>query len=228
VARIEELAAKLNEAKRLRQEAHAYARGLLLSAYARLTEGAKYLPMGEVAPLVRRPVQVGASKQYHELGIRSFGNGTFHKPSVSGAGLGTKKIFHIEAGDLLFNIVFAWEGAVAVARKEDHGRVGSHRFLTCVPKSGLATAPFLCFHFLTERGLERLAEASPGGAGRNRTLGLKALERILVPVPPFEKQRWFGALQAEIDCLKHSQAETTAEHDALLPSILDKAFRGEL
>jgi type I restriction enzyme S subunit len=30
------------------------------------------------------------------------------------------------------------------------------------------------------------------------------------------------------DALKRLQAETAAELDALLPSILDKAFRGEL
>ena len=36
------------------------------------------------------------------------------------------------------------------------------------------------------------------------------------------------ALQAEVDALKCLQAETTAELDALLPAILDRAFRGEL
>lgn len=35
-------------------------------------------------------------------------------------------------------------------------------------------------------------------------------------------------LQAKTDLLKHLQAETAAELDALLPSILDKAFKGEL
>jgi type I restriction enzyme S subunit len=33
---------------------------------------------------------------------------------------------------------------------------------------------------------------------------------------------------AELDALKRLQAETAAELDGLLPSILDKAFRGEL
>ena len=35
-------------------------------------------------------------------------------------------------------------------------------------------------------------------------------------------------LQARVDALKRLQAETAAELDALLPSVLDKAFRGEL
>jgi hypothetical protein len=36
------------------------------------------------------------------------------------------------------------------------------------------------------------------------------------------------ALQAEVDALKRLQAETAAELDALLPAILDHAFKGEL
>jgi hypothetical protein len=35
-------------------------------------------------------------------------------------------------------------------------------------------------------------------------------------------------LQVNWDKLKQVQAETQAELDALLPSILDRAFRGEL
>jgi hypothetical protein len=36
------------------------------------------------------------------------------------------------------------------------------------------------------------------------------------------------ALQTEVDALKRLQAETVAELDALLSSILDRAFSGEL
>lgn len=35
-------------------------------------------------------------------------------------------------------------------------------------------------------------------------------------------------LQAEVDTLKRHQADTAAKLDALLPAILDRAFRGEL
>lgn len=35
-------------------------------------------------------------------------------------------------------------------------------------------------------------------------------------------------LRTEVDALKAVQAETAAELDALLPSILDRAFKGEL
>lgn len=228
VARIEELAGRIEEARGLHTQIMTDGYKILLGEYSKLVKNVEELPMADVAPLIRRPVHVDPVAQYHELGVRSFGKGTFHKPAVSGASLGTKRIFSIEADDLLFNIVFAWEGAVAVAKKEDHGRVGSHRFLTCVPRKDIVTASFLCFHFLTEQGLEQLGKASPGSAGRNRTLGIEALERIKVPTPAIEKQLWFDLLQTKLASLKQLQSASSAELDALLPSILDKAFKGEL
>jgi type I restriction enzyme S subunit len=228
VARIEELAAKVEEARGLRRQIEKEINGTLFGAYQKIIDNVQWLSMEEVAPLERRSVDVKSSESYPELGVRSFGKGTFHKPALSGLEVGTKKLFRIEAGDLIFQIVFAWEGAVAVAQEKDKGRCGSHRFLTCVPKKEVVNSSFLYFHFLTTKGLQDLGEASPGGAGRNRTLGLKALGNIKVPVPPYEKLIWFDNLQAKVDALKRLQAETAAELDALLPSIIDKAFKGEL
>jgi type I restriction enzyme S subunit len=37
-----------------------------------------------------------------------------------------------------------------------------------------------------------------------------------------------SALQTQVDTLKRLPAEAAAELDALLPAILDKAFKGEL
>lgn len=228
VARIEKLAGRVEEARGLRRETSTEIQAMLSSAYRRIANGARRLPMSEVAPLHRRSVQVEPHGSYPELGVRSFGRGTFHKPSLSGLEVGSKKLFRIDVDDLLFNIVFAWEGAVAIAKPEDQGRVGSHRFLTCVPKPGLATSSFLCFHFLTNEGLEQLGKASPGGAGRNRTLGQKALKELEVPVPPFEEQLWFASLLGKVGALQRVQDNADAELDALLPSVLHRAFKGKL
>lgn len=63
-------------------------------------------------------------------------------------------------------------------------------------------------------------------------LNVADLRRVPVPVPSFEDQRrivaHLHALQTKVDALKALQTQTAAELDALLPSILDKAFRGEL
>jgi type I restriction enzyme S subunit len=61
---------------------------------------------------------------------------------------------------------------------------------------------------------------------------LKQIKSFPVPTPPVPEQRRIvvrlDKLQANIDALRNLQSDTAAELDALMPSILSKAFRGEL
>ena len=224
IERIDAIAAKLDEARQLRSETERCVRALLLSAHSEIIEGVALRQMAEIAPQIRRPVRPIVGEQYHELGVRSFGKGTFHKPAIDGMDVGTKKLYAIEPGDLVFNNVFAWEGAVAIAMPEDAGRVGSHRFITCVPQPDTMRAGFLNFHFSTQTGLSQLGDASPGGAGRNRTLGLASLNRIAVPVPSMARQNWFCQLLAKMSRTSVERLAADAEIDAMLPAILDRLF----
>jgi type I restriction enzyme S subunit len=60
----------------------------------------------------------------------------------------------------------------------------------------------------------------------------KRLKKILLPIPPISEQRhivsYLNKIHAKVDALKQVQVETSVELNALLPSILDKAFKGEL
>ena len=224
VARLDRVAGLVRARAEAAAAMEADLQAMLAKAFARCIDAAPRRPMAEVAPLIRRPVEIEPDGAYPELGVRSFGRGTFHKPVLPGSEVGTKKLFEIAPGDLLFNIVFAWEGAVAIAQPADTGRVGSHRFLTCVPEPATATADFLLFYFQTPEGLQRLGEASPGGAGRNRTLGLKKLETIEVPLPPLETQRWFDRLQAKARQIRDIRAASARDTDALIPALLHQVF----
>ncbi len=55
---------------------------------------------------------------------------------------------------------------------------------------------------------------------------------LLVPLHSLSQQRRLvaelAALHAQVDTLTQLQTETSVELDAMLPSILDKAFKGEL
>lgn len=224
VARIEGVAARLRDAQSLRDRQREDVRRLLFGAFHTIATDAPRAQMKDVAPLVRRPVTLSFEASYPELGIRSFFKGTFHKPHMSALEIGSKRVFWIEPGDLLFSNVFAWEGAIAIAGPQDANRVGSHRYITCVPIPGVAEARFLLQYFQTDEGFGRIQDASPGGAGRNRTLGLEALANIEVPVPSIEKQRWFAELHARVGHLVVEQERTTAIYDALVPAVLERAF----
>ena len=167
---------------------------LLSNAFQKTVKSAPCHPMSEVAPLVRRPVIVDPNRSYRELGVRSFGRGTFRKPSLIGSELTWQKPFLIQSGDIVFSNIKAWEGAFAVATSGDHNHVGSHRYLTCVPVVGVATANFVWFYLQSREGMAKISAASPGSADRNRTLNQKKLAGLTVPVPPIEKQFWFDRL----------------------------------
>ncbi|MCY1704286.1 restriction endonuclease subunit S [Deinococcus sp. SL84] len=228
VARVKGLLAKVEEAQQLADEREETSRRLLSSIFMTMTADAPTYPLGKVAPLVRRPVEVVDGKSYAELGVRSFGRGTFHKPNLSALDVGTKKLFRIEPGDLIFNIVFAWEGAVAVAQPEDVGRVGSHRFLTCVANPDMVLPEFLNFYFQTSQGLADLEAASPGGAGRNRTLSLKNVALLPVPIPDLREQRYFVSLLNRVNGVGKQRGSLQPQLQALPSSILAQAFAGAL
>jgi type I restriction enzyme S subunit len=63
-------------------------------------------------------------------------------------------------------------------------------------------------------------------------LNLADLKRVPVPVPSIPEQRnlleRLENLQSKLNIIKGNQSVTSAELNALLPSILDKAFKGEL
>lgn len=168
---------------------------------------------GDIAPIVRRPVDIELNHSYPELGIRSFGKGTFHKPPLTGAEVGTKRLFRIETDDLVFSNVFAWEGAVAVAGQRDDGRFGSHRFITCAVDPSRANVHFLQRYFTASPdGMEQLRRASPGGAGRNRTLGVDKLAELLVQLPPTEVQ---NTIVSRLDVLAAKAREVSDHLDAV-------------
>lgn len=167
----------------------------------------------DIAPIVRRPVDIRHDQMYPELGIRSFGRGTFHKPAISGVEVGTKRLFKIEPGDLVFSNVFAWEGAIAVASTADVGRFGSHRFITCVVDAAKVNATFLKLYLTTApEGREQVLKASPGGAGRNRTLGVEKLGQIQVPLPPLAEQE---VIVAHLDALAEKTRQVEVHLDAV-------------
>ncbi len=77
---------------------------------------------------------------------------------------------------------------------------------------------------------EQLAPMIKGSASPH--LNIKYVRRFSLLLPPLPEQRrivaHLDALQAKVDSLKALHTQTTAELDALLPSVLDKAFKGEL
>jgi type I restriction enzyme S subunit len=71
------------------------------------------------------------------------------------------------------------------------------------------------------------------GKGHSQgNLNLKLLRGFTLPIPPLREQRRIlvelEEYRTQVDALKSLQSKSAAELKALMPSVLDKAFRGEL
>lgn len=144
--------------------------------------------IGDCLERVERPVDVQANKLYTQIGIRSHGKGLFYKEPVTGAELGNKAVFWIEPNCFILNIVFAWEQAIGKTTQAEEGMIGSHRFPMYRPINNRVDTDYLIYYFLTKRGREILEAASPGGAGRNKTLGQDRFLKSTIILPPLAEQ----------------------------------------
>jgi type I restriction enzyme, S subunit len=164
--------------------------------------------------------------------LRSYGKGTFHKPALLGSEVGNKRLFEIRAGDLLFSNVFAWEGAVAVAKPEDDGRYGSHRYITCTVDNSRADTSYIYRYLITPAGIALLSLASPGGAGRNKTLGLSALANITIPLPPLAEQQKISQIldgvEAKLQLLEAKRCAVESTKRGLMQKLLTGEWRVKL
>ncbi len=149
----------------------------------------KVYKIADVLERVKNKVEVKKEEQYLQIGIRSHGKGIFYKEAVSGKELGNKSVFWVEPDCFVVNIVFAWEMAIAKTTKADVGLIASHRFPMYKPDPNLLDLDFLLYYFKMPLGKYLLGLASPGGAGRNKTLGQKEFAELEICIPPITEQK---------------------------------------
>lgn len=239
VARLEELAAKIEEARKLRQQAKEEAKLLSRS-------GAEHI-LSQTSQASLRPL--------HEL-ITIQGGGTPSKsnplfwqgsiPWVSPKDMKSRVIAdaqdHIsEEATRITAAKLINPGAVLIVVR---GMILAHTVPSAVLKVPAAInqdmkaliaskdilPEYLCgvFWALNDQ-LLNLVEKSTHDT---RKLETHRLLDFKIPVPSIHQQKQtltlLNDLQAQVETLNSLQADTAAELDALMPAILDKAFRGEL
>lgn len=221
---LDRLAERSTQLAGLRQRASVLRQGTIGGLVAAVCRDARRTRFGDVFRLVRRDVDVDLAATYIEIGIRSFGRGIFHKTAVSAAELGRKRVFYVEPGDLVISNVFAWEGAVALAGEADAGLVGSHRFMTWVPRDSSVRADWMALYLTSPAGLEGLQRASPGSAGRNRTLAVSRLNAVEVEIPPLSQQNEVAREASVLRAAAALSANGGEIEHALPAAALNRAF----
>jgi type I restriction enzyme S subunit len=242
VARIEELAAQIHEARTLRQETVDEAEALVASKISNIFKngGSKSWTIGRLADYVINDCYGTSEKTSDDkTGIPILRMGNIQNGRLDFRGLKYLHLSKKEQTRLLLR-----KGDILVNRTNSAELVGKCAVFDIDEEYSFASY-LIRLRLDPERADPRLVAAfinSPAGRGymlsekRQMTgqanVNATKLKNLPIALPPLPEQRRIvaemDALQVEVDALKRLQSETAAELDALLPSILDRAFNGEL
>ena len=160
---------------------------------------------------------------YVRMGVRSHAKGTFLTEVEPGQQIEEQELSKVKADNLVVNIVFAWEHAVAITSADDAKALVSHRF------------PQFSFHDDMEPGFFRYAIldeafrwhlwlASPSGAGRNKTLNVGTMLEYEFSVPKKAEQAKIAAFFDRLDDLITLHQRKYDKLCTVKKSMLDKMF----
>jgi type I restriction enzyme S subunit len=240
VARIETLAKQLHEAQSLRrsasEEAETLSRAITETVYKRLTSKLGTSKLAEACITITDGDHNTPS--FGEVGVRfifvgNVSSGHLHfkdSKRVSNEYFNTLRPQRLpQRGDLLYSAVGATLGVPAVVDSDEPFCFQRHIAILKPDRDRMDTR--FGWHMLRSRTVFERAWSSTTGSAQP-TIPLRAIRELPIPLPPLAEQRRIigelDRLQAEVDNTRCLQAETTAEIDALLPSILSGAFAGEM
>ena len=188
----------------------------------------KITPLDEILIPTLRPVNK-PDEQFLALGIRSHGKGTFLKYDFDPQKIDMETLYKVKENDLVVNITFAWEGAIAIVKKEDEGALVSHRFPTYTFNNKTGIVDFFRYVIIQPRFKYLLELISPGGAGRNRVLSKKDFLKLEVKIPFVEEQSAIASIlqtaDKEINLLMQKLESLKQQKKGLMQVLLTGKIR---
>lgn len=239
VAKIDHLAAKIDEANGLKRRTLADLRALLPSAYASMYDhAAAMVGTVELNKLCRQitdgthstPVYVDEGIPF--LSVKDITSGRISLDCARRITTHEYKLLTRRCKPERNDVLLTKVGTTGYAKVVDVDWEFSIFVSLALLKLNLdQVLPEYVEYMLNSSRLQDAAKAGTRGVG-NQNLVLKFIKSFPMPCPPLDEQRrivaYLDGLQAMLDHLKALQERTTLELDALLPAILDKAFKGEL
>jgi type I restriction enzyme, S subunit len=239
VARIEELAAKIEEARGLRREAVEEAEELWISSleatFNMLSDKHQNKLFRDFCDVVRggSPRPAGDPTYYDglipflkvaDLTNHSGKFVTTYNATIKEAGLSHSR--YVNAGTLLLTNSGATLGVPKICTFGTCFNDGIQAFLN-IPEE--ISIEYLYYFFVLKTRWFR--EWVARGQGQPN-LNTEMVKTMSIPIPTLTEQKsivaYLDKTYNQVIGLKQQQTTTTAELNALLPSILDKAFKGEL
>jgi type I restriction enzyme, S subunit len=227
VERIDALAGKIGEAKKLRAEADAECSALISSLNSSMA-GDRARKIGEVLELYEDRVAILAGAEYPQVGVKGFGGGLFARETLTANQTTYKSFNRLHDGNLVLSQVKGWEGAVAVCPSSLAGRFVSPEYRTFRCKDDELDPEYLAMIVPTEWFWGQLSTLTRGVGARRERIRPELFMELTVPMPCLADQRRGLEVCRRLRQTQFDKTKIPDQLNALLPAILDRAFRGEM
>jgi len=149
--------------------------------------------VGDVLQQVRRMTPVSATETYPMVGARNFARGSFDAGSLRGTDTKYRELQLVQAGDLIYPKLGAWEGAFSFVDPELGNRFASPEYCVFTICSADADTAYLHHMFGWEPFWRSLAARSTGTNVRRRRLQPGAFLNGRLPLPDLPEQQRISA-----------------------------------
>ncbi|MBI5944195.1 MAG: restriction endonuclease subunit S [Chloroflexi bacterium] len=225
VAHIESLAARVNEAQRLREKIQEEISAFIASYHVFYSD--KVVKLGDILTLDEYKEVIKPEGNYPQIGVKGFGKGLFARETLSGTETTYKWFNRLYYGAVVLSQVKGWEGAIGVVDKSLVGKFASPEYRTFRCKPDQALSEYLSELIATPWFYFQLKTLSRGVGGRRERVRPELFVELEIPMPDIERQKQAVEIFATFPALRELQSQSQEELDALLPSVLDRAFRGQ-
>jgi len=181
----------------------------------------------EIFERVERRFIIDDAHTYRCVGVRWYGQGAFVRQQLAGADITRKEQWKIEPEDIVYNKLFAWKGAFAVADETISGCIVSDKFPTYRADSQRVDKGWLKWYFRTPDISRHAQDLSKGAAAISKlTLNPPDFWKLTIPLPPLAEQRRIVAcieeLAGKIAEARRIRSDTNRETRAVFPSALNQ------
>lgn len=190
-----------------------------------LPQGWQRTRFDQILERVDRKLLIDDATEYSRVGVRWYGNGTFIRDRALGAEIARKQQWIVRAGDVVYNKLFAWKGAFALADDTVDGHLVSDKFPTYALDTAQVEPRYLGHYFRTHQIAFQAKRLSKGAAAISKlTLNPPQFWDLTIPLPPLSEQQQLVAMldgvEAKLTEAQRLQAEAAAEATALVTSAI--------
>jgi type I restriction enzyme S subunit len=242
VARIEEIMSRVEQAKKLREEALKDAEAIMQSALQQIFLGVEarkweWKTLGDVIKSVRYGISKKANtegKGYPIIRMINIKDGKIDYSDLKFVELDEKEAskYFLKVGDILINRTNSFElvGKSGIFDKKETYVFASYLIRLEIDET-YAEPRFINLTINSKIGRDYVSKTCRRAINQ-ANINAKEIKKMPIPLPPLEEQKrivaYLDALQKEVEVLTKLQEETGEKIETMTRTILRRAFNGEL